>query len=379
MPSKKIFCFSPWTNIDISPVGDITPCCKFQQKYYTHKLNIQTHSIEDYKNSEVLRDIKKDFDHNKWPVGCERCRIEEENNIASKRQLDYERWKQDYEQYNFTDQNFITGSVAFGNTCNLKCITCGPYSSSRWEKESRDLFGKTVSHFKFYKKQFVEEFISHAPEIIHLDIPGGEPFLSGVDEQVAMLEHYVKSGQSGKISLHYTTNATIFPEPHWWQLWQYFKNIDIQISVDGIEQRYEYIRFPAQWTNTVQNINMYLKKQDQIENLMLSVSHTVSAYSIYYLDEFFAWCYNIGLPRPWLGRVHNPAHMRPEVWPYEAKQKILTKLSESKDPDVGVWRDLVAARDESQYFDQFRSAVRQHDAYRGTDFDHTFSEMAPYL
>ena len=371
------FCYSPWTNIDIDPQGDMTPCCKFQKQYYDQKFNIQLHSLSNYSNSKLINDIKQEFQQDLWPVGCERCRIEESNGIESKRQLDYIRWKDYYDSYDLGDRKFITTSIAFGNTCNLKCITCGPYSSSRWQKEYHDLYGKDIPHFKFYKKNFVQDFIAQAPEIVHIDIPGGEPFLSGVDEQKSLLSHYVATGQAKNITLHYTTNAQIFPDADWQQLWTHFKEVDVQLSIDGVGDRYEYIRYPACWSTLVENISKYLKIQQP--NFRLSVSHTVSAYNIYYLDEFFTWCYTIGLPRPWLGRVHTPQSMRPGVWPKSAQAKIIDQLQTSQHPDVLAWANLISNLDESEFFDEFKTRLQAHDHYRGTNFDVVFPELAKYL
>jgi len=373
------FCYSPWNNIDISPTGDIAPCCKFQRQYYDQQFNIQTHSIQEYKNSQMLKEIKQEFLQDRWPKGCERCRIEEQNNIDSKRTLDQQRWQDHYQAYDLTQSDLITASIAFGNTCNLKCITCGPYSSSRWEKESQDLFGKTVPHFRFYKNTFVQDFVDNAPNIVHLDIPGGEPFLSGVTEQKILLQHYIDADQARHISLHYTTNATVFPDDDWWKLWTHFKEIDLQLSIDGIGPRYEYIRYPAEWNTLTKNTNQYLKKQAELPNLRLSVSHTVSAYNIYYLDEFFSWCYAIGLPRPWLGRVHTPSYMRPTVWSDLARDQIVNKLMTSQWDDVKNWSTLLINQNDSDQFEKFITNLKAHDQYRGLSFETTFPELAQYI
>ena len=371
------FCYSPWSNIDISPMGEITPCCKFQKQYYTEQFNIQKHSLSDYVNSNLVNNIKQEFQQGVWPVGCERCQIEESHGIQSKRQLDYTRWKEYYNSYDLNNGKFLTTSIAFGNTCNLKCITCGPYSSSRWQKEYYDLYGKDIPNFKFYKKNFVQDFLAQAPDIVHLDIPGGEPFLSGVDEQKDLLSHYVLDGRSKNITLHYTTNAQVFPDADWWQLWFHFKEVDIQLSIDGVGARYEYIRYPASWSTLVDNVEKYLLVQRP--NIRLSVSHTVSAYNIYYLDEFFKWCYTIGLPRPWLGKVHNPKYMRPEVWSDTARQVIIDHLKYSQDSDVLTWLNLISVSDESEFFDEFKNKLHAHDRYRSTNFKNIFPELANYI
>ncbi len=371
------FCYSPWTNVDISPQGNVSPCCKFQMSDYNESFNVQTQTLQYYSDSAFLAQIKQEFTQGQWPKGCVRCRIEEQNSIASKRQLDYDRWQEQYQQYNFDTNQWITASIAFGNTCNLKCITCGPYSSSKWQKEYEKIYLDNIRPVKFYRSDFVEKFIEQAPEIIHLDVPGGEPFLSGVQEQKHLLWHYIKTKQAKNISLHYTTNATLFPDQEWWDIWQHFKNVDIQLSIDGVGNKYEYIRYPAKWDVVVENTNQYLKKH--MHNIQLSVSHTVSAYNIYYLDEFFTWCESVGLPRPWAGRVHNPIHMRPTVWPTAARNTIADHLKSSTYEDVRNWAQLLQTQDDSNKFAEFKIYLLQHDQYRGLNFAETFYELSELL
>jgi MoaA/NifB/PqqE/SkfB family radical SAM enzyme len=373
------FCYSPWTNIDISPLGDISPCCKFQTKYYDQKFNLQESSISIYANSEFLKNIKQEFSDNQWPRGCERCRIEEENGIESKRMLDHDRWKEHYQDYELKEENFITASLAFGNTCNLKCITCNPYSSSQWRKEYQDIYQVDIQPFKFYKQNFVTDFVKSAPDIIHLDIPGGEPFLSGIKEQKQLLQHYIDQNQAKDITLHYTTNVTVFPDTEWWNIWKSFKEIDLQLSLDGIGEQYEYIRYPAVWSEVLPNIKKYIAAEKTLDNFRISVSHTVSAYNIYYLDKFVSWCHNMGLPRPWMGRVHNPDYMRPTVWPELVRRKIVEQLSKSQHTEVNDWATLMSNEDDSMLFETFKSRLHQHDQYRNLRFGSTFPELSKYL
>jgi hypothetical protein len=373
------FCYSPWSNVDISPQGDITPCCKFQSQYYDQKFNIKQHSLEQYINSDLVKSVKHEFEQGQWPAGCERCQVEEKNNIPSKRQLDWERWKDHYQLVDLEQPEFLTASVAFGNTCNLSCITCNPYSSSQWRQEYQTVYGTDIVPFHFYKDQFVDDFLTQAPNLIHLDIPGGEPFLSGVREQKQLLQHYIDQGVSNRVALHYTTNATVYPDGKWWELWQHFKEVDIQLSIDGVAHRYEYVRNPAKWDTLVQHVQQYLTKTQQCSNIKLSVSHTVSAYNIFYLDEFLTWNYNIGLPRPWIGRVHNPAHMRFSVWSGTAKNIIVDCLQNSSHDDARTWGEFLLNTDDSDQFELFQQRLKEHDSYRGTDFKRTFPELAEYV
>ena len=371
------FCHAPWSNIDISPQGNIMPCCKYQPQAATP--NINSHSIVEYFSSAELATVKQQFLEDQWPSGCDRCRIEEENNIASKRELDYQRWSKHYDAYNLDSNQLLTASVAFGNTCNLKCTVCGPEASSRWQQEYQDIMGINVLPNHFYKAGVVEELLEYAPNIIHLDIPGGEPLLSGVPQQQNLLQAYVNSGQARDISIHYTTNATIWPDNTWWDLWSHFKEIDMQLSLDGVGTRFEYLRFPANWEEVTKNVKQYQAKSLLLPNLRLSISHTVSAYNIYYLDEFFAWCEQQHLPEPWCGRVHIPNHARPAVWPHAVRNEIATHLLSSVRPQVRNWAGLMTNTDDSEYFEEFQRRVCLHDAYRKLSFTTTFPELAKFI
>lgn len=373
------FCYAPWTNVDIDPQGVIAPCCKFQITHYQQRFNIQQHTLTQYANSDLVAEIKNEFKQGTWPQGCERCKIEEQNSIKSKRNLDFERWQHYYNNVELEQSNFITASVSFGNTCNLKCITCSSNASSRWQQESRTIYNINFPHVKFYKENFVQDFIEQAPNAVHLDITGGEPLLSGVEEQKNLLRHYINTDQAQHMSLHYTTNVTVYPDQSWWDLWKNFKEVDIQLSIDGLGARYEYLRFPANWSDVENNTQKYIEQSSLLNNIRLSVSHTVSAYNIFYLDEFFTWCYNVGLPRPWLGRVHIPNHMAPEVWNAEARKAIVQKLESSQHSDVVDWAMLINNADQSVLFDTFKKYLQQHDTYRNTNFASTFPELAPYI
>ena len=125
------------------------------------------------------------------------------------------------------------------------------------------------------------------------------------------------------------------------------------------------------------NVQKYIKIKSN--NVRLSVSHTVSSYNIYYLDEFFTWCKQIGLPTPWLGRVHTPAHMRATVWPEPFKHQLINKLKRSKYSEVQNWAMLIDTVDDSEQYDLFCDTLHKHDHYRNTTFAHAFPEIASWI
>lgn len=371
------YCHVPWTNIDISPQGDISPCCKFEHRVYKNKVvNITDSSIDEYLNSLTLKEVKNDFENDLWPKGCVRCKIEEESNVESRRVQETNRW----EKYLDNHQNigFLTASISFGNTCNLSCITCEPYSSSKWYQEYLRLYGRSFKPNHFYKKGFVEDFYKQTPNLVHLDVPGGEPLLSGVDEQKELFKLFIKDNKAENITLHYTTNGTKFPDSSLTDLWNHFKGVEVQLSIDGVGERYEYIRYPASWEDFSNNLEKYKQLAKIQTNLKLNISSTVSAFSVAYLDELLDWAVANEFHHPYLGLVYNPRYMRPTVWPQKAKEFILERLTQSKH-NVEPFILLMKNEDDSENFDFFKHMVPRHDQYRKLSFKKTFPEMFTFF
>ena len=377
--NKNIFCYAPWSNIEILPTGSILPCCKFQDQYYQERFNIVTDSIEDYFRSESLIQIKQDFVSGRWPAGCERCKIEEASNIPSKRQLDYERWQSYYEKYDFETDSLLTVSLALGNTCNLKCIMCNPAASSTWSKEYEDLYKIKIPSLTRFRKNNLDDLLKLSQHIVHIDIHGGEPFLSNEKDHVKFLDFFIKNKRAAEISLHYTTNGTVCPDTSLQSRWNHFRAIDLQISIDGVADRFEYIRYPAVWDTLQKNVNQYLEYQLKEQTFSISIAHTVSAYNIFYLDEFFAWCKQTGLPIPWMGKLHRPAHLRSSIWPEPARTMIIDRLLDSANQEVLNWADHIRVSNDSDYFVDFVAYTTRHDQYRGIDFRRTFPELARFI
>jgi MoaA/NifB/PqqE/SkfB family radical SAM enzyme len=376
--TNKLFCFAPWTNLEVLPSGDILPCCKFTPDP-AQAFNIKIHTVEDFRNSKLLDLVKQDFLQNKWPSGCARCQIEECSGIKSKRILDYERWHQHYKNFDLNDTAILTVSMAFGNVCNLKCIICNPTASSKWKKEYFEIYNVDVESIENIRNSVIDKINQLAPNLVHADIHGGEPFLSNVDKHKNFLDFYINNGRASEVSLHYTTNGTVWPDQEWFDRWSHFKEIDLQLSIDGIEQRYEYLRHPGKWDVLVSNVKKYLAYAQIQTNFRLSVAHTLSAYNVYYLDEFLHWCRNIGLPTPWIGKLHRPDVLRPTVWNTNAKTHIIKHLQSSQFPEVKSWIHHLSSRDDSEIFPTFVQRTLAHDRYRKLDFKKIFPELALYL
>jgi sulfatase maturation enzyme AslB (radical SAM superfamily) len=320
----ETMCYHPWVGLDIDPQGKFSPCCKYQYKL--------SDNLDDYLASSELAQLRSDFINGKRPSGCVRCWKDESSGTPSKRQLD-NKFILNNTPPDLTSIKIL--SLPFGNTCNLACRTCGSAASSRWSREEKKIkkhFPKLEihTHQKFYKdKNYINKIKEISKNLVDVTIPGGEPFITGVDEQLDFLDFLLENNPKN-ISITYITNATTFPTEDFWKKWKNFKRINIQLSIDGIGERFEYLRWPAKWQDCYANIKQYQEMQKKCSNLTLSVSHTVSVFNVFYIQDFFIWCYKEKLPEPYIGFVNHPAHYSITSLPDDLKIKVKQRISTKK-------------------------------------------------
>lgn len=367
----KNFCFNPFTGLDISTSGDLKPCCKFLNDQIP-KFNIKQ-GIGKYKNSKWLKKLQSDFKKDKRPEGCAKCWREEDAGLMSKRQMDSSRFEDQFKKMDLDRVGFTNVAVAFGNICNLACRICGPKDSSRWVAEIKKHDKKDNPIHQWFKDpKILQDLYQSTKNAVHFDVPGGEPILLEIEEHFDFLKKF--GDRSGEISLHYVTNATTFPKKSFINIWKKFKTVDIQMSIDGTEKRYEYNRWPAKWNRVYNNMLKYRKLSRENNNIKLSISHTVSAFTILYVDDFVKWCIVNGFPKPWLGPLYKPAHYRPGIFPKLIKDRIIEKLESSRYNDV---KSLIpyVEQDDEKYYPLFQTMTKKLDKDRKQNFAKTFEGL----
>ena len=350
----------------ISPQREYKPCCIYS--------NSLANNLEDYLSSPELAKLKSDFAHGLQPAGCQQCWNDEDSGHPSKRTRDLE--------YVFGKQKPSNGlfviMVALGNSCNLACRTCGSYSSTTWIQEE-EKSGKEIEifpHNRFYReKSFMDELKEISKNVGHVYFMGGESLLAGINEHLDYLDHLI--GQSPeKIHLHYTTNATMFPNEKFWSRWNRFKMVDIQLSIDGINEHFDYTRWPATWKEVSQNVKRYQDLVSGQDNIKLTIGHVVSIFTVYYFPEFFKWCLQNKLKDPFISLLKYPKHYDIRSLPLKVKDKVRQKLSKYHFDEIINYLDQ---EDFSEVFETTMEYINDYDKQREQSFEETFPEFYQIL
>lgn len=204
-----------------------------------------------------------------------------------------------------------------GNICNLKCRTCfSQYSSRiaadpvhrRWEgvsfhakkwagddegtsghKSSEDadhpVRRRFPSKLPWYENHdlLTGELLASPQHITGLQIIGGEPLVAR--QIAATFQHIANNGLSGRVSLNLTTNGTIFDQSLFNTLAE-FGNVSFSVSIDGIGEHFEYIRYPGKWAEFLGHIDKYAK----MKNVKLYVLPTFHIYNALHITDVFRFC-----------------------------------------------------------------------------------------
>ena len=106
---------------------------------------------------------------------------------------------------------------------------------------------------------------------------GGEPLFT--DTHLKFIKHIPYPEQ---VILHYTTNGSIYPNDMILEEWKKFKTIIFAASLDGIEEQFDYVRWPLPWNKVSKNL-MRLRENKDIWNIIFRVEFTVNFLNAYYL------------------------------------------------------------------------------------------------
>jgi len=333
---SKTFCPLPWIHLGTHPHGGVTPCCISDHtdglnraRDYSDNgdlvFNLNDHSIDKHMNSDYFKQIRLEMLNGKEPLACKRCYDEERKGLESKRIHEssvYETYSSDYARKLTSKNGGILLDLRFvelrlGNVCNVRCRTCNPASSSRWVKDYKQIVNTLefvndgyswLDHKHDFQwpedENFYEDLYSCAPNMEVLYINGGEPTL--IKAHWKFLEMLIESGRSKNIILWYNINMTNIPD-NAISLWKEFKEARVCPSIDDLDQRNTYIRFPTVWSDVEKNLDI-LKATSE---LTVRITQTVSAYSYIYLDEFLDWA-----PVPVdMNFVYDPDYLSPAILP----------------------------------------------------------------
>jgi len=113
-----------------------------------------------------------------------------------------------------------------------------------------------------------------------------------------------KIENKNRVVLTYNTNGSICPKQELIDLWSQFKMVILDFSIDDIEDRFEYQRYPARWKTIVKNL--YWFRENMPVNVMFNINTAIGLlnYSNYHnLQKWFKANFS-------KNRLSDPVHLQ---------------------------------------------------------------------
>ncbi len=314
MKKNKFYCPLPFNSISSSTTGYYALCC--ESKHYGRHVReriMKNEDLKDFyepshctdatlseiKNSDYMKHIRDAFNSDdplkskEIQVACYNCIEKEKLGLKSKRQRDLDKYSNQSEFFaqNFgTDFNFLELKL-IGTICNLECVMCSEYSSSKIaERKGLDkklnVFGK-LSYPKYpeLSDEWWDDFKNIAPEYRGFNFCGVVPFIYPVYkmeikifDEIGIKIIVLKFGKIGSAS-----KKTME------KLCQTFAHISVNLSVESWGERNNIIRLGSDWDFMESRIYQYCKLAQKYENFKVTFSPCINILNIGYLHEFEDW------------------------------------------------------------------------------------------
>lgn len=411
--NKDTFCVAPWVGMHLSTFENVIPCCLYKQERVFGKLK-KGEPLTAHHNSEVAKDIRKRLWNGEKIAECQECWFREEVSTTVDNPNSY-RWHLNNrfgnrlnEILDNTNEDFSLKEVKlnlidlrFDNKCNLRCRICSPTFSSALYKEYKDLgFTNFIDHGSPYNISVSDkEYEEILPQLHNVDViffAGGEPLTQ--DRYYHILQYCIDNDLAKNITLWVTSN---FTKIHYKdfdniKMWSQFKEVEITASIDGIEERGEYLRKGCTWSEVIANIE-YLKEAN-LPHVRFMIVPTVNIMNCYNVVDLYKSFMNKGYIKTsdcHFNLLTHPVHMQFKNLPASHKSRLkelyldtiewIYSLEYDKsnlDTDADKFHFLISLLDKEanqEELDLFVKRTLQVDKYRNDNFFGIFPEFQDLL
>lgn len=273
--------------------------------------------------------------------GCYRCKSKEQTHGQS------QRTRINQQMPDGIGDTIYKLEIVLDTTCNAACIQCSGLQSSLWRLEvAKEKSQGKVIHIQpesqiDSKIDYINSTID-TQQVKSWHFWGGEPLAT--DTHLKFLN---KIEDFSEVSLAYTTNGSIFPNDEILEIWSKCKNVTINMSADGVGDRFHYIRYPLSWKKWAENA---IRFRNEVDNVTLQINYCVLPLNALYVNEMKEWLdsnlathkngkaisFNFIRGEGTIDLECTPLSLREEVWKSLGEDHIVSNLLKEvpvSDPD----------------------------------------------
>lgn len=377
-------CILAETSLSLHNGGHVSICNGSRQMFSNDEgttLTLDKHSLNEAWTSPTRLEIKTALSNNIPHDNCVDCWIKEAAGFPSMRQIHNENLR---EILPIKTQPRVL-ILKPGNVCNLGCRHCDSKVSTGWYRDDYAVnfsnlnYNQYLEKFKITKNSYIDSNINWkiikdwSKQIMHWDLYGAEPLL--IKPILDSLQESVDNNTAANQTVHINTNGTVWRD-EFIDLFKKFKSVNLDISVDGINNQFEYLRHPAKFDEVVDNILKYKKLSEDHPQIQIAITVTVSIYNILDLEKILKFFTNMSLTCSF-NLLHNPEYMNiralPEDVKFTVKNHLLKKFNHPLKRPIMEFIELPL--DTPDLVKEFITQTFQIDQQRNQSFEATFPEM----
>jgi MoaA/NifB/PqqE/SkfB family radical SAM enzyme len=289
--------------------------------------------------------LRTDMIQGRWNLpGCDTCHGREQQGLVSQRinwKTNERWWNADiWDTKDFanskTNNDIYHLFLNTSNLCNFKCRMCNSLYSNSWINDDELLRQQGFSRHVYSDytknrndlKTFVTNMLPKLSKLRMITVTGGEPFIN--NDLLDVLDILDHEGILKNLHLSITTNASLLTEGHLVRLLN-AKKVNINVSIDGTGQLFEYMRGDAQadWQLISDKIRMICEFRNQHNNFVFSPNASYQLYNMLDVKNFYDWAESLIIrPHEWIEfrLLTHPEYLHVAIAPKHIKDQALEQL-----------------------------------------------------
>ena len=314
------FCVFPFIHFQAGPKKHWKLCCVSNGGILNENGEpylLQKHTPKELWNNTGMKQIRKKMWEGQKLSQCSHCYYQESIGQESYRQRSNKKWLQSPKIRHIiykciknkfhVKENPCYIDLKPDNLCNLRCRMCNSENSSQIEMEWRKL--KNNPDFQQStginpdtlktpelketpwekKEEFYKSIIDWTENLKELYLTGGEPTL--IESNWKLIDQLIMTKRSRFIKLMFNINCTRVPKKLT-NTFYHFNNVCLNLSLDGLKQVNDYIRYPSRWEEVEGNVKQLLIAANG-KNVKFRITPVIQIYNILNLCELFVWTDNL--------------------------------------------------------------------------------------
>lgn len=269
--NNPIFCTAPFTTLRIesyspSKLG-FKPGC-------IYAIQSKCESLDEFLTGNEMTALRDNKLTGTVPMpGCANCANHDRMGVDSvRKKLLRKPWASDKLDIKLLD-------LFFSNTCNLGCFMCDENSSTFIAAERKTVGLSTIPIEVHDNTDVALETIDRLPNLESVSFIGGEFFV--FKKNIALLDKIIQR----RLECRIVTNASVVT-PILLEKLKQITSIELTISMDGVNDAYSFMRYPATWETFSANVDT-LKKH--LPNAKINFNFVLQVLNINNLYDTFDW------------------------------------------------------------------------------------------